>query len=633
MKWFEEEKLIDLSKKHAVIMGVSLAAMILLILYLFNQGPINQAIGSLLGSNSKSQKVMTLEEVQAYYDSIDLKLENQDSLLIEDMRTNYVDVSAANRDDTALLTEVADNQEDLVKDDAPEVLPWYYYSPMVPKISPLSYANNYRLVHEDPVNQFKWMEHGGDRYLFQADELFTGWYNLSEREATFYQDGLPTDQQLNQGQINHIIDHHRFVNKLIPRLDLDLFFVEQATDYQNFYVLSPYEYPILFKNPDSMILSAPPMTKGSTLVTNTQNYVDMPLEVVGEYVSYSEEWLHVYIGYEELGWIKKDDKYEDYVLTYYSERDLLDTIEHVLEDEISYIYADVGASFINNETMAQVSVNSHSFFPASTQKIYVLGELYHQYKTGELSPWDTVVLNYWDKVPGAGIIQGYPDGSVFTLDELVNLVAIYSDNTAANLLIDAVGGGEWINPHAQQLGLYDTYIYGKYYQGDSYLVTTPRDAARYFALLYNDRVNGEPYDEELINKFFLNSHTYIRPYIPGSTTSWNKSGIGGTEQNDVATFVTPYGSYSLAVYTAYPSNRDATAEAVAWLSVRVHDVFNEIRLKLWETVEDPDGYLSELLAEQVSEAEAEVDLGAEEASTEEEAGDVTDQVEGEGPEI
>src|SRR5699024_4306163 len=99
-----------------------------------------------------------------------------------------------------------------------------------------------------------------------------------------------------------------------------------------------------------------------------------------------------------------------------------------------------------------------------------------QYKTGELSPDTYVTMTDWDKVPGAGIIQGQPSGSMYTVDELVDLVTIYSDNTAANLLIDVVGGGYVINPHIHQLGLYETYVNGKYYSEDTYFTTTPHDA-------------------------------------------------------------------------------------------------------------------------------------------------------------
>src|SRR5699024_8629174 len=190
---------------------------------------------------------------------------------------------------------------------------------------------------------------------------------------------------------------------LVPSNAADFFFIERPYEYTKMSEVKPVDYSILYKATDSLILSAPPKTQNSTMITTTEGFYDMPMEVVAEYTSFGEEWLHVYIGYEELGWVRKDETGTDYVETYYSERELLDTMEAIIWEEIGMINANVGASFINNETMAQVDINNQQFWPASTQKIYVLGEVYHQYKTGELSPDTYVTMTDWDKVPGAGI--------------------------------------------------------------------------------------------------------------------------------------------------------------------------------------------------------------------------------------
>ena len=93
-----------------------------------------------------------------------------------------------------------------------------------------------------------------------------------------------------------------------------------------------------------------------------------------------------------------------------------------------------------------------------------------------------------------------------------------------------------------------------------------------------------------IEKLYQNSHNFLRQFIPYTTTGWNKSGLGDPEQNDVATFVTPYGSYSLAVYTEAPWNYSAVGTQMGNLSLRIHEVFNELRLQLWVTVEDESSY-------------------------------------------
>ncbi len=524
-----------------------------------------------------------------HYSKMELDLTPEGGFLVKRMKDDYLEVGVSNREAESLIAQVvsSDQMRSLPAGLTEDELPWFYNSPQVAKDSPYSYANQYRLVEDEGINELRWYEYQGERYLFQGDKLYTGWHQDTDGEYLYYNQGVIQPTSLSQDDLDIFIGQSRIIKQLSPSIGKSLFFERNQDDYKQMYSLKSNHYSILYKATDQLILSSPPGTRGSVLVASTKNFYDMPLEVVEEYRSENQVWLHVMVGYDELGWIQQDLSRTHYVPTYYSERTLLDTIEAVLQEEVDSIAADVGASFINNETMAQVSVNDHPFFPASTQKIYVLGELYHQYRTGELDPYQVVTLYDSDRVPGAGIIQGYPTGSQFYIDELVDLVAIYSDNTAANMLIDTVGGGEKINPRLQQIGLFDTYVYGKYYGEDTYLTTTPSNAARFFALLYNNRLNGEPYDDMLVNKLFMNTHTFLRSYLyGGATTSYNKSGLGSSEQNDVATFITPYGSYSLAVYTAYPANYDTIADSLAMLSLRVHDAFNEVRSDLWIKVEE-----------------------------------------------
>lgn len=580
-----------MSKKTGIAMGLGLTLGIVIYLLLapLFQSDINRTVNSLV---EKYQKSALIEKTNYYeqtpvYQTKRLILDPSASLLIEDMRLEGPNLSIGNRDGQPLM-ETLKNEEVL------ESLPWFYYSPNVAIVSPTSVVQNHQLLRSENVNGFAWYQVDNEEKLFQFGEPYTGWHSTSFDGWYYFVEGVAQkDSLISSSEAQELIAYRNHLTSLVPVQDYQPFFIEQTGKYEMMTESYPVKYSILYKATDQMVLTSPPGTYGSTFLTNTASFEDMPMEVVEEMSTISGTWLRVMIGYEALGWIKKDEQFNDYVLTFYSEQELLDTIELVLYEEIANISANAGASFVNNETMSQVSVNNQTFFPASTQKIYVLAELYHQYSTGELDPYEYVEMTWEDQVPGAGIINGYAPGSLFTLDELVNLVAIYSDNTAANLLIDTVGGGSVITPHMHQLGFYDTYVDGKYYNTrEGYFHTTPADAARLFAFLYNDRVNGQPWDEMYIEKLFLNSHNFLRQFIPYPTTSWNKSGLGDPEQNDVATFVTPYGSYSLAVYTETPWNYDAVGTQMGYLSLRVHDVFNEIRQQLWITVEDSNSYFA-----------------------------------------
>lgn len=546
------------------------------------------------GASNSDISVSEVEETlpaTPLYQSYTIDLDPLAGIYVERLLTEGAILDISNRDEEPLMDAAED-------DILLENMPWFYYSPNVAKVSPTSVVNRYPLVKTEPINAFTWHQSKNQLLLFQAKQPYTGWFDMNGAGWQFYLNGqLQEEYTLEPDHTEKWLEHANYAHFLLPLSHRRSFFLEHQYTYRQHFRTLDLGYSILYKNPETVILSSPPGTLGAVIRTTTENFVDMPLEVVGEVSMESGEWLHVYIGYEELGWIKKDSSYQDYVLTYYSERELLDAVEATLSEYMQYVSGTVGTSFVNNETMSQVSVNNQIFFPASTQKIYVMGELYHQYKTEELSPYQEVALTWDNIVPGAGIIQGSPVGTPYTLDYLVDLVAIYSDNTAANTLIETVGGGARITPHMHQLGLYDTYVNGKYYHSDTngLFYTTPADSARFFALLYNDQVNGAPWDEMLIEKLLLNTHNFLRQGIPSSTRAWNKSGLGHTEQNDVATFVTPYGSYSLAAYTEWPWNYEAISDELAAMSSAVHEVFNRHRLLLWETVPDQEVYMQEII--------------------------------------
>lgn len=596
-------------KKTGIVVGLGLILGVLAYFLLspFFQTDVNRTVNSLV---DKYQKTALIEETNYYeqtpvYQTQPINLDPNARILIESLRLEGPNLSIGNRDgqplmetltkDTETLIEAAETDfETAASEEAETDLPWFYSSPNVAIISPTSLVQKFRLLRRENVNGFAWYMVDNEEQLFQFDQPYTGWHSTTFDGWHYYSQGIEQDDLIiSSVEAKELINYRNLLTALVPVVDYRQFFIDQPARYKVMTESYPVNYSILYKASDQLVLTSPPGTYGSTFLTNTASFEDMPMEVVEEVSTLSGDWLRVMIGYEDLGWIKKDENYDDYVLTFYSEQELLATIETVLTEELAKISANAGASFVNNETMSQVSVNNQTFFPASTQKIYVLAELYHQYSQGELNPLDYIEMGWEDQVPGAGIIQSYAPGTLFTLDELVNLVAIYSDNTAANMLIDVVGGGSVITPHMHQLGFFDTYVDGKYYNArEGYFHTTPADAARLFALLYNNRINGEPWDDMYIDKLRLNSHNFLRQFIPYSTSAWNKSGLGNPEQNDVATFVTPYGSYSLAVYTEEPWNYDAVGTQMGYLSLRVHDVFNEMRQQLWMTVEDSENYLN-----------------------------------------
>lgn len=76
---------------------------------------------------------------------------------------------------------------------------------------------------------------------------------------------------------------------------------------------------------------------------------------------------------------------------------------------------------------------------ASTIKVFLLVALLRRVAAGEASLDDEVVLDRGDQVTGSGVLKALQPGRSYTLRDLAMLMIIVSDNTATNLVLDAVG--------------------------------------------------------------------------------------------------------------------------------------------------------------------------------------------------
>jgi beta-lactamase class A len=79
------------------------------------------------------------------------------------------------------------------------------------------------------------------------------------------------------------------------------------------------------------------------------------------------------------------------------------------------------------------------FVAASMIKVPVMVAVYRAHALGKLCLSDRIELRREDRVGGSGVLQHLSYGTKFTIQDLVTLMIIQSDNTATNLLIDRLG--------------------------------------------------------------------------------------------------------------------------------------------------------------------------------------------------
>lgn len=151
---------------------------------------------------------------------------------------------------------------------------------------------------------------------------------------------------------------------------------------------------------------------------------------------------------------------------------------------LSVSYLDGSAGFSLREDEEYVS--------ASMIKLLVLARFLEEESAGTIDAGQSYELAAPDIVGGTSHISGYPLGTTFSYDDLAEAMIAYSDNTAANVLIDALGMGQ-INDEAQELGLTETRLERKmmYFSGEAENYMSVRDAETLLVGFATGSIAGE----------------------------------------------------------------------------------------------------------------------------------------------
>lgn len=100
---------------------------------------------------------------------------------------------------------------------------------------------------------------------------------------------------------------------------------------------------------------------------------------------------------------------------------------------------------------------------ASVIKLPLMVEAFRQVKAGKIKLSDPIELTKDNQVPGSGVLAFMQPGLKLTLEDAISMMMMLSDNTATNMVIDAVGlkpTNEWL----ASKGLKNTYFYKKVYK-------------------------------------------------------------------------------------------------------------------------------------------------------------------------
>jgi beta-lactamase class A len=214
-----------------------------------------------------------------------------------------------------------------------------------------------------------------------------------------------------------------------------------------------------------------------------------------------------------------------------------------------------------------------TFFSASTIKIPVMVAVYHRIEAGDLSYSDSFTTQEEDWAAGAGWLRWDTPGVPTTVEDCLWLMMTQSDNVATNALVRLVGGPEYVNEVARDLGAKDTELYWKVGSERAAVPaldnrTTPRD----LATMLQEISNGEAANEWSTGEMFSlmrqnNLEWWMEAGIPDGVPVANKAGWLDTTYNDAGIVEYEERPYVLVVLTDYgPRKMKEGAKTISEIS-------------------------------------------------------------------
>jgi beta-lactamase class A len=140
-------------------------------------------------------------------------------------------------------------------------------------------------------------------------------------------------------------------------------------------------------------------------------------------------------------------------------------ISAALEEQVRAIatahHGDIALFAENLKTHESIAISPDTpVQTASVIKLAILYEALEQVRSDKARLDDKITLTKTDQVPGSGVLLFFDAPLPLTLKDVLTMMIVMSDNSAANLVIDHLGL-ENINARIAKLGLKDTHLYKK----------------------------------------------------------------------------------------------------------------------------------------------------------------------------
>ena len=240
------------------------------------------------------------------------------------------------------------------------------------------------------------------------------------------------------------------------------------------------------------------------------------------------------------------------------------------------------AIFIENlSTGEHFSNNMDKQVPsASIIKLFIMGATFQSLQEGLVTLHQRITIQDKEKVSNSIISLLEADHS-YSIQDLITLMIIQSDNTATNLLISLLGM-EYINSFIKEQGMKHTILARemmdlkareKGYEN----YTTIEDVSKYLKLLYEGKVVNPFFSQNMLEIMSnqLDS-SMIKREIPEELHIAHKTGDLPYIKHDVGIVYTPAGDYIFCMFTWNGKDDICGKKLIGTVSKSIYDYFYQI---------------------------------------------------------
>ena len=234
-----------------------------------------------------------------------------------------------------------------------------------------------------------------------------------------------------------------------------------------------------------------------------------------------------------------------------------ESLKQNLENEIPEFKGEAYIVVKELDTGCEICFNKErKVASASLVKLPIMAACFNAIAEGKLDSEKPVVLRARHKVSGSGKLKHAAEGTKLTIEELIELMIVESDNMATNMLIE-IAGYDYLNTYFEKTGLKSTNISRKMMdmkkrsQGiENY--TTAGDIALILEKIYTGSLLNKDISSRCLE--LLKRQKYrdrIAGKLPADTVVAHKTGLENGVCHDAGVVFTDRGNFLICVLTRH----------------------------------------------------------------------------------